>query len=418
VGAPPTAPRSARNRLLQLGFALSFITYLDRVAISAAAPSIRTELGLSPSQMGWVFSAFTIAYAVFEIPTGRLGDVFGTRRVLTRIVLWWSAFTALTGAVTGYASLVVVRFLFGAGEAGAYPNLSKTFARWLPQSERGTAHGLVFMASRVGGAVAPPLVVAATATFGWRAAFWVFGCVGVVWSIAWWKWFRDAPEEHPAVSPEELKAILAGRDARPADHRWPKLLDGNLILLCAMYFCLIYGLYFYLTWLPTYFTEARGFSPADAAGLSSIVLLTGGLATIGGGRLADYLLRTRGRSVARRIGLVSLPMGGLAFITAALVGSPFVAAAMFCVATTGADIALATIWGICHDIGEESAGTVTGMMNTFGNLGGALSPIVVGYMIEGGAAWSTPLIVVGIVYVVGGGITAFIDPNRPVRYAS
>ena len=367
--------------------------------------------------MGWVFSAFTIAYAVFEIPTGRLGDVYGTRSVLTRIVLWWSAFTALTGAAFSFGSLVVARFLFGAGEAGAYPNLSRTFARWLPQSERGTAHGLVFMASRVGGAVAPPLVVWATALFGWRAAFALFGVIGVVWAAIWWRWFRDTPEQHPSVSTAELKAIVAGRVAQHTDHRWPKLLDANLILLCLMYFCVIYGLYFYLTWLPTYFREARGYSLGEAAGLASFVLLTGGVATIVGGKLTDYLLRTRGRRVARSIGLVSLPISGVAFITAALTPSPLLAAIMFAVATAGADIALSAIWGICHDIGERSAGTVTGMMNTFGNLGGALSPLVVGYMIQGGAAWSAPLIVGGIIYVVGGILTAFIDPNRPVRYS-
>jgi MFS family permease len=367
--------------------------------------------------MGWVFSAFTIAYAAFEIPTGRLGDVFGTRKVLMRIVLWWSGFTALTGAVWNLPSLIAARFLFGAGEAGAYPNLSKTFARWLPQSERGTAHGLMFMASRVGGALAPPLVVWATVLFGWRAAFWMFGGIGVVWAVIWWFWFRDTPEEHPAVSPAELKAIVAGRDSRGQERRWPILLDFNLILLCLMYFCVIYGLYFYLTWMPTYFREARGYSPEAAAGLASMVLLTGGAATIIGGKLTDYLLRTRGRRVARSIGLVSLPVSGLAFITAALTGSPIFAAAMFALATAGADIALSASWGICHDIGERSAGTVTGMMNTFGNLGGAVSPLVVGYMLQGGAAWSTPLIVGGIIYVIGGALTAFINPNKPLRYS-
>jgi MFS family permease len=342
--------------------------------------------------------------------------VFGTRRVLARIVVWWSAFTALTGLVWSLPSLIVTRFLFGAGEAGAYPNLSKTFARWLPQSERGTAHGMVFMASRIGGALAPPMVVWLTAVMGWRAAFGIFGAVGVVWSVVWWRWFRDDPAAHPAVSPAELQAIVSGREQNVGEHRWPILLDANLIVLCLMYFCLIYGLYFYLTWLPTYFREARGYTAAEAAGLASMVLLTGAVATIAGGRLTDYLLRTRGKRVARSIGLVSLPVSGFAFITAALTPTPFLAAVMFAVATAGADVALSAVWGICHDIGEASAGTITGMMNTFGNLGGALSPLVVGYMIEGGAAWSAPLIVGGVIYVVGGLLTAFINPNRPVRY--
>lgn len=410
-------PRRVRHTVVGLTLTLSFITYLDRVAISTAAPSIRDELHLTPSQLAWAFSAFTIAYALFEIPTGRLGDVYGTRRVLTRIVLWWSAFTALTGAVWSLPSLIVTRFLFGAGEAGAYPNISKTFARWLPQSERGNAHGMMFLGSRLGGALAPPVVVWATALFGWRAAFFVCGVIGLLWAAVWWGWFRDAPEEHPSVSPDELRTIVAGREGQAAEKRWPILFDRNLLVLCLMYFCVIYGLYFYLTWLPTYFEEARGFSAPQAAGLASMVLLTGGVATVVGGQLTDILLRRRGRRVARSIGLVSLPLSGLAFITAAETSSPIFAAVMFAGATAGADIALSAIWGICHDIGEDAAGTVTGVMNTFGNIGGALSPLVVGYMIQGGAPWSAPLVVGGIIYIVGGVLTAFINPNRPLRYA-
>jgi ACS family glucarate transporter-like MFS transporter len=406
------APRGARTNLLRFAFALSFITFLDRVAIASAAPSIRDELQLSPSQMGWAFSAFTFAYAAFEIPTGRLGDRFGTRRVLTRIVLWWSAFTALTGVAWNLGSLVVARFLFGVGEAGAYPNISKTFARWLPQSERGFAHGIVFFGSRVGGALAPPLVVAVTAAMGWRAAFWIFGAVGVVWAAAWWRWFRDDPAAHPAVSPAELRSIVAGREQGTTLLPWRKLLEPNVLILCAMYFCVIYGLYFYLTWLPTYFKEARGYSAAQAAGLASMVLMTGGAATLIGGKLTDWLLRTRGRRTARSIGLVSLPLSGLALIAAARTSSPGIAALMFALAAAGADMSLAPAWAICHDIGESAAGTVTGMLNTFGNLGGAVSPLVVGYMLEAGAPWSAPLMIGGGIYILGGILTAFVDPGK------
>jgi ACS family glucarate transporter-like MFS transporter len=411
------APRSARTNLLRFTFALSFITFLDRVAISSAAPAIRDELHLSPSQLGWAFSAFTIAYAAFEIPTGRLGDLFGTRRVLTRIVLWWSAFTALTGAAWNLPSLVVTRFLFGVGEAGAYPNISKTFARWLPRHERGFAHGLVFFGSRIGGALAPPLVVLVTGVLGWRAAFWIFGAIGVVWSAAWWWWFRDRPEEHPSVSPAELREIVAGRDDRTTVIPWRSLLDRNMIVLCLMYFCVIYGLYFYLTWLPTYFKEARGFTAAQAAGLASMVLITGGVATIVGGKLTDYLVQHHGRRVARSIGVISLPLSGIAFIAAARTSSPALAAVMFAVATAGADLTLAAVWAVCHDIGETAAGTVTGMMNTFGNIGGAVSPLVVGYMLESGSSWAAPLMIGGVIYIVGGMLTLFIDPDRPLLHS-
>ncbi len=323
-----------------------------------------------------------------------------------------SAFTAATGAVWSLSSLVGARFLFGVGEAGAYPNISRSFARWLPAEERGFAHGVVFMGSRVGGAIAPPLVVLVTSRFGWRPAFWIFGAVGVVWSAAWWHWFRDTPEQHGRVSPEELRAIVAGRDDRPMTLVWRDLLDANLLTVCLMYFCVIYGLYFYLTWLPTYFTEARGFTATQAAALSSMVLLTGGVATIAGGWLTDRLMRSHGRRVARLIGAVSLPISGAAFVVAARTASPMVAAVMFAVATAGADVSLGACWAICHDIADTASGTVTGVMNTFGNLGGAISPLVVGYALQRDASWAGPLYIGGGVYLLGGILTLFINPNR------
>ena len=172
-------PSRARYRVLAFTTILAIITYLDRVAISTAAPAVRAEMGLDAVQMGWVFSAFTWAYAAFEIPSGWMGDVMGPRKVLTRIVIWWSAFTAATGAAWNFASLLVARFLFGVGEAGAFPNTSRSFAKWFPVAERGAAHGWVFMGTRMGGAITPPIVVALMAAIGWRQTFYVFGVLGV-----------------------------------------------------------------------------------------------------------------------------------------------------------------------------------------------------------------------------------------------
>ena len=210
----------ARYTVLVLACVLSVITFIDRVCISAAAPAIRQDLGLNAVEMGWVFSAFTFAYAAFEIPGGWLGDVLGPRKVLMRIVLWWSAFTMISGLAWSFSSLVLARFLFGVGEAGAYPNISRSFLKWFPTHERGSAHGAVFMSSRVGAAVAPPLVVLIIAWAGWRAAFWAFGFLGVVWSVFWWRWFRDDPALHPAVDREELAHIRGRRGAGgPSAHR-------------------------------------------------------------------------------------------------------------------------------------------------------------------------------------------------------
>jgi len=406
----PSAPRRARRRLLQFTFLLSLITYLDRVAIATTAPAIRDELHLTPAALAWAFSAFTFAYAAFEIPSGWLGDRFGPRKVLTRIVLWWSCFTAATGAAWSFASLVCTRFLFGVGEAGAFPNISRSFARWFPTRERGLAHGIVFMGSRLGGAIAPPFVVVIMNAYGWRVAFVILGVLGFVWCVFWWRWFRDDPADHPSVEPAELQAIVAGRDDSHRRMAWRSLLNRNLLALCSMYFCYAYGLYFYLTWLPTYFVEARGFSRSAASLLASLVLVASGAATVCGGWLTDQLTRRRGLRVGRLIGAVTLPVSGLLLAAAATTSRPITSAMLFAAAAAAAELCISPSWSICHDIGGEASGTVTGCMNTFGNLGGALSPLAVGYALQWWGSWQTPLLVGSGFYVLGGLLTLLVDP--------
>src|SRR5262245_7261243 len=204
------------------------------------------ELHLSFSQMAFVFSAFTLAYSLFEVPSGWLGDVRGSRSVLTRIVLWWSGFTMLTGAARGYGSLVGIRFLFGAGEAGAFPNVARSFSRWFPRRERGRANGILFLGSRLGGMLSAPLALFLIARWGWRAGFVVFGRLGIVWAAAWHVGDRDDPAQHPAMTREELAWIQQdGVREAPRGTPWRALLTGrNLYAICAMYFAFGYGLYF------------------------------------------------------------------------------------------------------------------------------------------------------------------------------
>ncbi len=198
---PSTQPTHARRTLLWLIFALAVITYLDRLCISAAMPSIADEFKLSPDQKGWVFSAFAIAYAAFEVPSGWLGDRFGARLALTRIVLWWSAFTALTGATVGFWSLVAIRFLFGAGEAGAFPNIARAVSRWFPQREQGRAMSVSFIGLAVGSAITPLIVFPLLEFQNWRWLFVEFGLIGALWCVAWHRWFRDQPGERDAHRP-------------------------------------------------------------------------------------------------------------------------------------------------------------------------------------------------------------------------
>ena len=411
-------PSRARFTLLRFAFALSVITYLDRVCIATAATAIRDELHLDAVRMGWVFSAFTFAYAIFEIPSGWLGDTIGPRKVLTRIVLWWSALTMATGLAWNLLSLLAFRFLFGAGEAGAFPNTSRSFSQWFPPKERGRAHGVIFMATRLGGALTPPLAIALIASVGWRASFWIFGSLGLFWSVAWWRWFRDDPAQHPAVNAEELKVIRQDWSQLKPDNKshaidLRRLLSANLLYVCLTYFAFGYGLYFYLTWLPTYFREARGFSATAASYLSSIVLMTGAGASILGGLWTDHWSKKYGLKAGRcGVASASLVLSGLVLAAAAVVGSSIVAALMIALAAGIADLSITPAWAVCHDIGGEYAGTVTGCMNTFANLGGAIAPVAMGYAVGLWSSWGIPIVITALIYISGGLIALLINPNE------
>lgn len=410
-------PSRARFTVLRFAFALSVITYLDRVCIATAAASIREELRLDAIQMGWVFSAFTLAYAIFEIPSGWLGDVVRPRRVLTRIVLWWSAFTMATGLAWNLFSLLTFRFLFGAGEAGAFPNASRSFSEWFPAREQGRAHGVIFMGTRLGGALAPPVALALIRHFGWRTSFWAFGTLGMIWTAGWWWWFRDDPSQHPSVNQAELEIIKQGRrsESKYASIEWRRLLNSNLLFVCMTYFAFGYGLYFYLTWLPTYFREARGFSATGAGLWSSVVLLSGAGSSIAGGLWTDRWSRKYGLKIGRcGVASSTLILSGVVLGAAALSNSSTVSALLMAVAAGIADLSISAAWAVCHDIGGEAAGTVTACMNTFANFGGAIAPLAMGYAVQWAGSWTLPILVTGIVYVGGGLVALRIDPDQPV----
>ncbi len=422
--SPARAPglRSrARGVVLLFAFLLAVVTYLDRVCISAAAPFISEDLQLSTIQMGQVLSAFALAYSLFEIPSGWLVDIIGPRRVLTRIVLWWSAFTMLTGAAVGYRSLIVTRFLFGAGEAGAFPSMSRGLSRWFPLRERGKANGIMFFGSRVGGMLSVPVALLLIGRWGWRTSFVIVGAIGLVWSTAWYLWYRDRPSDHPAVSADELAWIeqdaASGADAGHASTPWRALLRStNLYAICAMYFTYGYGLYFYFTWLPTYLIRVLGFSVLNGGLLAGLPFLCAGLANLAGGWLTDVLARDRGLRTARcGLGFGSFLTGGLLTFASTLVPQPIVKAVLLALALGSVDLALSACWAVCLDIGRDHAGVVTGCMNTFSNLGGVLTPLVVAYSVERWQSWTYPFYVTAIVYAAGAVIWLAIDPDRTLE---
>jgi MFS family permease len=369
--------------------AMIAIAYLDRVCISTAAPAIKAELGLSDSQMGYVFSAFTLSYALFEVPAGWFADRYGARIALTRIVLWWSAMTAATGVVGGFTTLFAVRLLFGIGEAGAFPSSARVYAFWQPARLRGRLFGVLIMSAALAGAATQPLVVALLQRVGWRATFFAFGAVGVVWSIAWWLWFRDDPRDHKSVNAAEL-ALLEEGGARSGGHvpvPWRELArNPTLIALCAMYVGAIYGWYFYLTWLPTYLLRARGFDLGQVGWLAALPLLAIAAGCFAGGWVVDHLSPRVGLRVAARLpGLVGLPLAACSAAGAALAADPIAAALLLAAAAGLAALGIAPAWTVCVEIGGPHAAVVSGAMNMFGNLGGTLSPVVVGISI---GAWA------------------------------
>jgi MFS family permease len=410
-------PRPSRARHTVLGFALAVmgVAYLDRVAISSAAPAMKADLGISDTQMGLVFSAFTLAYALFEVPSGWLADRFGARSTLARIVLWWSAMTAATGAATGFGSLLTLRWLFGMGEAGVLPSLSRAFSRWLPATARGQAFGLTLMAAALGGAATQPIVVWLLARVSWRQAFPIFGAVGIVWVAAWLRWFRDDPRTHPAVNAAEL--ALIGNEPETPHPRvpWARFRSRGVVSLCAMYFCAIYGWYFYITWLPTYLLRGRGFDFQAMGWLASLPLLGIAAGALLGGAISDPLVRRFGLRAGLRVpGLVGLPLAALCVLLSIATPDGRAAAFLLAAAAGSAALGIAPAWSVCLAIGGRHAGVVSGAMNTFGNFGGALLPVVMGAVLEHTGSWNASLHSVAALYGVAALCWLGIDPESSI----
>lgn len=387
LAASSTATR-VRYGILAWFCSLSMITYIDRVCIMQVQDDIQRDLGLSPDDFKWAFSFFALAYALFEIPSGWIGDRIGPRKVLARIVLCWLLFTALTGFAWGLLSLVVIRFLFGAGEAGAYPNMARGARNWFPYSERGTAQGLIWTFGRWGGAVAPILIVLLAMPFGWRGAFVLLGVLGVFWVIGFWNRFRDTPREHPDVNEAEQLLIESGVSsaAKPAPLNWGSVLRSpTLWTLSFMYFCSNSGWSFFITYVTPYLKndlELKGWQLHLASGAP---LFFGGVGCMLGGLFTDRQVRYWGRRWGRTIqGLVAYGLGGGLFLAAFYLTQNFAVLAFsaICLASLLKDFAMGASWSTTIDIGHRYSGTVAGIMNTIGNLGTVVSPLAVTWLVE------------------------------------
>jgi MFS family permease len=401
------------------------ITYLDRVCISVAGPRIQDALHIDALHWGWVTGIFTVSYAAFEIPSGVMGDRLGPRRVLTRIVLWWSGFTAMTGAMTGLYPMLITRFLFGIGEAGAFPVGSIVLARWFPVRERGRACGIMLAASQIGGAFTPLLVVPIQARFGWRASFYVFAVLGIVWAAVWYLWFRDSPAAMQGISQTELAdirgVIIEGRHSLP----WrTAALSGNFWAILAVAYCYIYTFYFFLSWFHTYLVKARGFSERDLL-LSSMPFFVAGSANLAGAFSSYGLVRKLGLVWGRRwMGIAGLTIAGTCATAVMFTHDKIAVLVLLSMCYAGITYQQVSVIAVCLDIGGEFAGAMVGAMNTSSQIGSFTSSLLFGYLVDRYANYDLPFVPMAALLFLGAALWLKIDPcqklvptERPARAA-
>lgn len=416
-------PTHKRFWVLFVVCCIYFITYLDRVNMSVAAPLLMREYGIDKVQLGMVFSAFMLSYVIFQLPVGMLGDRFGPRLVLSAMVAVWSLVTFTTTFAWSLAALVGFRLLFGATEAGAFTLATRSFAQWIPATERGFAQGLTHGFSRLGGAVTPLILAPIIYAYGWREAFYLCAAVGLVWAIFWFVWYRDTPAQFNAawggVNDEEIALIAHSKGQKRKSAQIGTLTmfrSKNMWMLCAGYFCYVYNLWIFLTWLPTYLVDARGFTILKMGIFASIPLLAGTIGDTLGGWLSDQIWKKTGRAnFSRRIvGMSGLIAAACFMIPGAMTDSPSLAIFFLAASLFGLEMAVGVYWAVCLDIGDEYAGTVSSMMNCFGNIGSILSPFVFGVIVQATGSWTYPFLVASAILVAGALIWLLIRPDLTV----
>lgn len=414
-------PSRTRYGVIVFAVMLGIIHYIDRVCISKARPYIQHDLGLNDDQMGLVFSAFTLAYALFEIPGGWLGDKWGPRRVLLRIVMFWSFFTAATGYAWNMVSMIVCRFLFGAGEAGGFPNIAKMFSVWLPQREHGVAQGITWLAARWGGAFTPLLVVWVLGFVSWRMTFVIFASLGVIWVVAFFFWFRDNPRDHKGVNAAELALLEDAQRNLGHGHAaipWGQLFSNrSVLLLWVYYFCISYVWYFYITWMPKYMEQELKMDMQDTytSILNGLPLFLGGIGCFIGGIVARRMAaKSNNLSRARRtLGVLGMLGAGGLIAFATTQNNPTYA--MLALGFSGFfnDLSMPGAWGACMDVGGKLAGSVSGSMNMVGNFGGALGGVAVPWLMKmTGQSWDTVMLVAAGTYLISALCWMFIDSDE------
>jgi MFS transporter, ACS family, glucarate transporter len=408
-----------RHKVLLVLFILSIITFLDRVCMNVVSKYVKTDLKLDNEQYGYILGAFSLAYALFEIPTGALGDKIGARRVLTRVVIWWSSFTALTGTAFNFMYLLVVRFLFGMGEAGAYPNAGIVISRWFPAVETGRAQAATWAGARLGGSLTPLVVIPLVHSVGWRWSFGVLGLLGMVWAIFWHIWYRDNPSEMAHISPEEVEEIEKNRQIKHAKKllSWRTIIKNRniwlLMLMCHLFF---FAAFFFTNWSNTYFQEGRHMSEEQAKNFISLSYFLGAIGCITGGFLSDFLVKHYGLRFGRRsVAMTGLFSAGIFFLFAGMTTDDTMAGYYLAVCVLLKDLALPVSFATCIDIGKKNAGAVTGSMNFAGQMGGFFITILFGTIVQRTGNFNTPLFLMAGCLFVAALLWFWIDPTEGVE---
>jgi sugar phosphate permease len=410
-------PTRVRHRILGLVVLAYFITYLDRALLSNALPVIQREFGFSIITLGLIQGCYNWAYAIFQIPGGWFGDKMGPRIALACVVVWWSVFTFLAGFSVSVTMLMACMFLVGMGEAGAFPISNRALSRWMLPSERGIAQGTTHAGSRMAAATAPILVATLIGAYSWHVPFWLFGVIGVIWAGAWYWYYRDVPREHRAPNAGELARIegaLGTAAAKRPSIPWKLILSSRQMwTVAAMYFCYGYALNMFLAWYPKYLEGARGYSLAEMGFFASLPLAAGVVGDLSGGYFSDLIIHRTGRiKLARQ----SVAMTG--FLIAAIccplaVAAPghYVSAALFGATVFGLELVVGNAWAVTMDIGGHFAGSCSAVMNTFGNIGGAIVATATGFIVSG-YGWNAAFYVVAGFCVAGALLFSQIDAGR------
>ena len=392
-----------KNIILTMLVLLGVVTFLDRINISVAGSSIMHDLNLSAAEWGWVQSAFILSYGLIQIPMGALGDRYGHRKILSMIVLWWSLFTAFTGMAGGLASLLVIRFMFGIGEAGSSPCSTGVISRWFEKHEVGKAQGYVWAASRMGGALTPFVVIPVMTLLGWREAFYILGALGIVWAAVWYFYYRD---RQPETAKETVRQPIPWRTILHHKHFW---------IICAMYFFYAFGSWFFFSWFPTFMELGRGFAKSELTYAVAVPFIMSMIGNISGGYLTDRLTKKYGLKIGRKaLGSTSLAVSAVCMFLAAFIPGKMAVFVFLSLCFGIFDLMLPSAWALCIDLGKQHAGTISGAMNTAGNLGGFFCGILFGQLVQSSGNYNLPLYMIAGMLIISAALFALINPTKPI----